>query len=212
MEYPKINTLWKRDKNNKYNIIEGDYSLKEFKDIDSWYVTEKIDGTNIRVCIDNENKVIEFKGRTDKSKIPDFLQTKLIEIFKLIGIPFLSKYKNIVLYGEGYGNKIQYVGTSYIKNDVNFILFDVLADNTWLNKDEINNIAEKLSIKMVPSLGVKTKKDIIDIVKGGPMSEISGIPLKSEGIVATSNPLVFFEDGSPVMFKLKVKDYEKLNN
>jgi len=212
MKYPKINTLWKRDKNNKFNIIEGSYSCKEFEDIDSWYVTEKIDGTNIRVYFENEKKTLKFMGRSDNSNIPSYLEAKLFYIFLRIDIKFLSKYKNIVFYGEGYGDKIQYVGSSYIKNDVDFILFDILADNVWLNKDEVKNIAEKLSIKVVPSLGVKTKKEIIDLVKGKPMSEISDIPLKSEGIVATSNPLSFFEDGSPIIFKLKVKDYEKLKN
>ena len=30
MKYPKIDTLWKRDENNKFRIIECDYSKIEF--------------------------------------------------------------------------------------------------------------------------------------------------------------------------------------
>ena len=47
-EYPKINSLYKRDPEKGNNIILGDFSLPEFfylKDL-LWECTEKIDGTN----------------------------------------------------------------------------------------------------------------------------------------------------------------------
>jgi len=51
MKYPKINTIWKRDESNKFKIIEGDFSKQEFANIKNWQITEKIDGTNIRLII-----------------------------------------------------------------------------------------------------------------------------------------------------------------
>ena len=37
--YPKINTIWKRDEKNKFNIIVGDYSCPEFENINKWLAT-----------------------------------------------------------------------------------------------------------------------------------------------------------------------------
>ena len=61
MKYPKINTLWKRD--IKGNIIDGEFSCLEFVNIKNWYITEKIDGTNVRVIINfiNDTVICENK-------------------------------------------------------------------------------------------------------------------------------------------------------
>ena len=59
-QYPKINTLYKRDGNNK--IIIGDFSEQEFeylKDL-KFEATEKIDGTNISIV--SNGKDIEWHG------------------------------------------------------------------------------------------------------------------------------------------------------
>ena len=82
MEYPKINTLFKRDENNI--IIPEEYTMEEFvylKDC-KFECTEKIDGTNIRIELDNTNDevVMEFKGRTDKADIPKHLLNKLNQL------------------------------------------------------------------------------------------------------------------------------------
>lgn len=210
MKYPKINTLWKRDENNKFNIIEGDFSCLEFDSIKKWHITEKIDGTNIRVYFKPISNTIEFKGRTDEAVIPKFLFEALEEIFttkKLLEV--FSTGKEIVLYGEGYGNKIQSVGRKY-REDNSFILFDVLVDGWWLKRRNVEDIAKKLKIDVVPSLGIRTVQEIISLVKGTFPSAISQQTLNSEGIVARSEPLMLFRDGSPIMWKLKSKDYVNL--
>ena len=207
MKYPKINTLWKRDKNNKFNIIEGDFSCPEFETIKRWYVTEKIDGTNIRVCFNTIEKTIEFKGRTDKADIPKFLLETLNSKFnteKLLEV--FSTGKEIVLYGEGYGDKIQSVGKKYRK-DNSFILFDAWVDGWWLERENVEDIARKLKINVVPSLGIRTIPEIVSLVKGTFPSAISKQPLNAEGVVARSHPLMLFRDGTPIMWKLKSKDY-----
>jgi len=38
MKYPKINTIWKRDENDDFRIIEGDYSKFEFTTIKEWHI------------------------------------------------------------------------------------------------------------------------------------------------------------------------------
>lgn len=47
MKYPKINTLFNRD--SKGVIILSQLSNTTFGNISRWYVTEKIDGQNIRI-------------------------------------------------------------------------------------------------------------------------------------------------------------------
>lgn len=51
MTYPKIDTLFKREDagKKKGHIIPGDYSRPEFTAVREWRLSEKVDGTNIRI-------------------------------------------------------------------------------------------------------------------------------------------------------------------
>jgi len=211
MKYPKINTLWKRDENNKFKIIEGDYSCEEFINIEKWEVSEKIDGTNIRVFFEPKEKVaVRFGGRTDNAQIPTFLIDYLQKTFtkELLENNF-EDVKKVILFGEGYGAKIQKGGGLYRK-DVGFILFDIWLDGWWFKQEDVREIAKKLNIDCVPSIAIMNKEEIINYVKSKPKS-ICAIEEKiAEGIVARSHPLMLFRNGKPMMFKLKVEDYEKL--
>ena len=206
MKYPKINTIWKRDRNKRFEIIEGDYSKQEFESIKEWDITEKVDGTNIRVIY--ENNSVTFGGRTDNAQIPTFLFLYLQKTFSssLLSTIFCDTQK-VILFGEGYGAKIQKGGGLY-RVDSAFILFDVWADGWWLKRDAIENIACELSIESVPSLGTMNMVEAIEFVKSRPLSLISQTPKIAEGIVARSHPLMLFRDGNPIMWKLKVKDYK----
>lgn len=223
IKYPKINTVWKRDENNKYRIADGDLSLQEFGLIKEWHITEKIDGTNIRVCWDGEN--ITFGGRTDKTEIPKRLMEKLMQIFTpekmkecfkdepirtFTDEEMIIRRKPIVLFGEGYGNKIQDYGSKYIKEGVDFILFDVYAGGLWVERENLEDIAKKLGIAIVPSLGMMTIENAISFVKSKPKSTISQEDLTIEGIVATSKPILMTRRGERLMWKIKVKDYVQL--
>ena len=215
MKYPKINTIWKRDEKNKFRIIDGDFSKPEFDNIKNWHITEKIDGTNIRVKFEtiSGNGEVRFDGRTDEAQIPAHLFAALqkmfpvsvfeygLEAFEETGTPLKS-----ILYGEGYGAKIQKGGGIY-RSDPGFILFDVWVDGWWLNRESVEDIAKKLNIPSVPSFGTMDWQKAVDLVKSNPMSLATNQPKIMEGIVARSHPLVLFRDGTPVMWKLKVRDY-----
>lgn len=216
MKYPKIQTLWKRDPEKKYTIMEGEYSKEEFKNILKWNVTEKIDGTNIRVISESitpliMEKTLEFRGRTDKAQIPKFLLDHLEKTFstgKLTEV--FDDYNLLILYGEGYGGKMQKVGKLY-RDESSFILFDVWIDGWWMERENVVEVAEKLGIDVVPSFSGMTKFEIVEYVKSKPKSSISKQTMPIEGIVARSEPLMLFRNGNPMMFKLKVEDYEKLD-
>lgn len=202
-KYPKIDTLWKRDENNKFRIIEGDCSKDEFNSIREWDITEKVDGTNIRIIY--ENGTVTFGGRTDDAQIPAALFKHMQEKFtdEVMGKLFDSK---TVLYGEGYGARIQKGGGLY-RNDVSFVLFDVLIGEWWLLRESVEDIAFKLGIPRVEVIGTMTTDDAVEYVKSRPNSIIADQPKVMEGIVARSHPPMLFRDGTPIMWKLKVKDY-----
>ena len=211
MKYPKINTLWKRDEKNKFKIMEGHYSDDEFKNVNKWHVTEKIDGTNIRIMFDIEkSKNWQFGGRTDNAQIPTFLFEYLQNTFDSNEIEtFFPEAKKVILFGEGFGPKIQKGGGLY-RDDVSFILFDVWIDGWWLKREDVVETAKRMGLESVPELGITTKEQIVDYIKSKPRSVYAKQDKVMEGIVARSHPLVLYRNGTPLMFKLKVEDYEKL--
>lgn len=212
MKYPKIQTLWKRHEDTGL-ILPGEFSKCEFDNVQYYHVTEKIHGTNIRVMMEAEGNFIKVShaGRTDKATIPAHLEKFLLQRFREDNLHehFPESHK-VILFGEGYGNKIQDVGRTYLGDDVGFILFDVWIDGWWLEYDSVAEIAEKFHIPVVPSLGIMTKDEIIEFVKSEPKSKCSLQPLTMEGVVCTSAPMMLFRDGKPIKFKLKVNDYKKL--
>ncbi len=223
MEYPKINSLYKREgmtldpitgknvfsKAKKHPLIIGDYALPEYALIKQWHVFEKIDGTNIRITYDGST--VRFDGRTKDSSIPSFLVRYLQDTFTVekLSLAF-PEAKRVILYGEGYGPKIQN-GGSY-RDDVSFILFDVFAEGEWwLRYEDRLEICSKLGIDHVPCYGQMTEQTIVDFVKRKPNSAVAfkhSRLFQSEGIVATTDPILRLRNGQPLKFKLRCEDFE----
>ena len=211
--YEKIQTLYKRDKDNKFVIMPGVYSRDEFQNVILWEVTEKIDGMNVRVFYDGPSQEIAFTGRTGKSILSEQLKQRLEELFtidKFEEVFDMEKTRSVLLYGEGYGPKIQKGGGKY-REDQSFILFDILTNETrWMEGSEVREKAELLGIDRVPVLGEMGIPRIVRFVKGRPSSRISKEEKIMEGVVCRSVPLMLNRYGERVIFKLKVKDYEQL--
>src|ERR1019366_2010473 len=121
-EYHKIVTVWERDPATKFrSLLEGKWATPEFGWLsqNEWVWTENVDGTNIRVMWDGTS--VKLAGKTDAAQ----LYVPLIErIQQLFYSGALAKIFDgpAILYGEGYGAKIQN-GGNYIA-DVDFVLFD----------------------------------------------------------------------------------------
>jgi hypothetical protein len=214
MNYIKINTIWKRDEKNKGRIIEGDFSKQEFANIKKWEISEKIDGMNIRITFtrnidQNQKSMVVFGGKTDDAQIPARLVKYLQETFpeSLLSFVFEETANKIILFGEGYGAKIQKGGGLYRK-DVGVIIFDVWIDGWWLEREKVNVIAKSLNVKSVPVLGIMDIETAIELVKSKPNSLVAEEPKVIEGIVARSYPLMLFRDGTPITWKLKVRDFK----
>ena len=209
-EYHKINTLFKRDMESKNKtLIVGEYSMPEFEYLkdNEWVFTEKIDGTNIRVIWNFENKDITFKGKTDNALIPANLYKELTLIFKSEQLAEVFPDTDVCFYGEGYGVKIQN-GGNYISSGNDFILFDIKIGEWWLKREDILGIAEKLDIDVVPIIGEGTLTNMIDIVRAGFISQVAeNKSFTAEGIVARPKIELKARNGERIITKLKFKDF-----
>lgn len=118
------------------------------------------------------------------------------------------------MFGEGYGPKIQACGGRYRK-DVSFILFDVCVGGCWLEKQSVAEVAIGLGIEYTTfSLAPLTTDEVVKFVKSKPKSRISDDPtLEMEGVIARSYPMMLFRHSkTPVMFKLKCKEFPDESN
>ena len=208
-KYTKIETVFKRDVEGTKKLIEGEYrdkSVEYLKD-NLWIGTEKIDGTNIGVVWDGYN--VTFQGRTEKASIPPFLMEYLENTFKNPETEQIFEQlfgeKQVILFGEGYGNKIQ-SGGKYCK-DNKFILFDVYIPQAdlWLERDSIEEIAKALGIDCVPIVFKGTIEEGIKFVKQKPKSTIGTANM--EGIVCKPAVDLRARTKKRIIVKIKVKDF-----
>ena len=210
-EYHKIETLFERDIATK-QLVVGKYrnSTVEFLKDNVWQFTEKIDGTNIRVHWDGHK--VSFAGRTDRAQIPKHLLARLEELFggEVNEEMFEQTFgeKEVTLYGEGYGDKIQTNG--YI-DGVDFILFDVFVGDLPLTRESIEGIAEVFDIGVVPVLFEGTLQDGIDYVRQHTKTTICAgfYGAYMEGLVARPKVEVSDRLGNRVIVKIKYNDFKE---
>ena len=208
-EYIKIETPFERDTEGSKKLIEGKWRNETVRYLrNAWWVfTEKIDGTNISVVWDGHK--VQFHGRTERAQIPAHLVNRLNELFggEVNEELFEQTFGEtpMILYGEGYGVKIQNGGL--YRDDVDFILFDVYQpdNDTWLKREAVESIAKTFGIDVVPIVLEGDLQSGIDYVKMPTKSTIGKADM--EGLVA--RPEVELKDrmGRRVIVKIKVKDF-----
>ncbi len=211
MKYPKILTAFKRDENFKVKLCE--WSHPAFQLINKWFITEKIDGMNVRVHWDSTEQKVNFKGRTDAAQLP----APLLEYLTRTFTPDVFKENfpsiDVWLFGEGYGPGIQRNGGRY-RPDQAVRLFDValIAGRVWWQEwSRVEETAQLFHVKTVPVvLPDASWAAFIELGLEGYLSPTAALEgdstLQAEGIVARTNPLLFDRKGDRIMFKLKRKD------
>lgn len=236
--YHKIQTLFKRDMDGsitgkKGKMMEGEWTTPELEYLadKEWEFTEKVDGTNIRVWYrptvatsQGFMPCISLAGRTDNAVIPKplfealgtmFSHEKFAEVF-----PDVDAH-GVILFGEGYGPKIQ--GGGKYRDDTSFVLFDVKIGDFWLSRDNVDDIASKLGIESVPVIGQGTLWQAINIIKDGWGRDLAGNLIMSkgdpgylrsqwgdfeaEGIVARPVVDLFNRKGERIITKIKAVDF-----
>lgn len=210
-EYTKIETVFERDTEGTKKLIEGKFrneAVEYLKD-NLWIGTEKIDGTNIGIIWDGHK--VSYQGRTERAQIPAHLMNKLIEMFGGMVNEELFEQKfgemQVILFGEGYGAKIQKGGGNY-RSDVSFILFDVYLpeQNLWLKRDAVEDIAKTFGIDVAPIVYEGNIAGAVEFIKGKPKSTIGVADM--EGIVCKPAVDMLDRMGRRLIVKIKVCDFE----
>src|ERR1051326_8785157 len=164
MTYGKIETVFDRDP--KTFVVTERLRRPEFQLLHPWHITEKIDGTNIRVELSAgeasswgyPERTLRVLGRTDKAETPVFLSSAVQELFPPMedvwnvfhGDDLANEEPyTVVMYGEGYGPRIQKGGGNY-RDTPGFRLFDVRVGRKWLDWPNVEDVAEQLGIQTVP--------------------------------------------------------------
>lgn len=208
IEYNKIDTLYKRDMEGTKKLLEGDFRnpAVEFLKDNIWQFTEKVDGTNIRVYWDGHK--VQFGGRTERAQIPAHLVNYLNSVFGTNEAEQIFEEKfgetEVILFGEGYGPKIQNGGA--YRNDVSFIMFDVLIAGNYQPRESVEDIAKAFNVDIVPIIFEGTIQEGVDFVKTHPDSTMG--TAKMEGLVG--RPKVEMRDrcGKRVIVKIKWEDFK----
>lgn len=190
--YQKINTLYKRDSNNKNAIIEGDYSIPEFEYLKNcmFNVEEKIDGTSMsyHIYFNTDGTIADWEihGKTENAKIPTGLMDEMNRLFNSFaskmsdtfvrksvdansGVETATWPYKVVIYGEGYGGKIQ-SGGRYSKTE-KFVVFDIAIQSSidgsevYLLRNNVEDICKKLNLDISHCYGQMTISEAEDIIK-----------------------------------------------
>lgn len=164
---------------------------------------------------------IEYHGKTDRAQMPSellsFLQEKyplekMLDVFGLhpeMEVEDGKDYPTYIVYGEGYGRKIQ-AGGNYIKNGVSFIVFDVRIGDWYLLREGMLEIAEKMGAETVPFIGLMTVDEAVEYVRKGFKSVIAeNKDYNAEGLVLKSPYGIRLRNGHRLIFKIKTCDWAK---
>ena len=207
-EYHKIETLFERDEKTK-KLIMGKFrnpTVEYLKD-NIWQFTEKVDGTNIRIYWDGHQ--VQFGGRTDKAQIPAHLVNRLNELFGGDTNEELFEQKfgenEVELFGEGYGVKIQNGGL--YRDDVDFILFDVMINGNYQQRESVEDIANYFGIDVVPIVLEGTLQDGVDYVLNNRKSIVAKNGAEIEGVVGRPKLELNDRSGKRCIVKIKYRDF-----
>jgi len=205
-EYQKIETLYKFDGTKKKFIEELRNPIVEYLASCPWLVSEKVDGTNIRVYWDGHK--VSWSGRTDNSSLPKEVEELLKEQFGESEPLFEQLFgeKEVYLFMECYGGKVQkpnYGGKERL------IGFDIMVENIYLDKTTIGAIFNQFGIRTVDFWYMNNLDDIVKFVKEynlpSPLCEGDSTTLM-EGLVCVPAVRLYDHMGHRIIIKVKKKD------
>lgn len=201
-EYHKIQTLWLRDpETNHKTLLEGQWARPEFEYLADaeWVFTEKVDGTNIRLVRED----CSVRGKTDRATVPAPLLRHCNGLVE--STAFHSLPEEMVLYGEGFGAKIQKGGGNY-GPEQRFVLFDAWC-GVWLSQESVSEIALALDVSAVPEVAGGPLSDAVGLCRSGMLRSKWGDFL-AEGLVARPRVELLNRQGRRIITKLKCKDFQ----
>jgi hypothetical protein len=230
MEYHKINAPFKR--NDKGVMLMDEWCMDEFYYLAGleWEFTEKVDGTNIRLYFDRDG-FWTIGGRTNNAQIPKPLLQALSSLCENIKdkvriIMEDRKIDHMVIYGEGYGPRIN--GGGKYADTPEFVAFDIKVGDFWLLRNDVDDFCMKVGLESVPVLGTSTLWEGFTLVRTGVLRTLSGGKknfaidtgngtglrsmwgdFEAEGIIAVPKVPLFDRAGRRIITKIKAKDFRR---
>lgn len=208
-EYRKLQNVFKFDE--KFRTIVGmNEPYNSLKGL-NWVGTEKVDGTNIRIHWDGHR--VEIAGRTDKAQFQGNLLPYLEGMFKTQEMEYVFEQmfgeKDVIIFGEGYGPKIQTGGGLY-SDKPNFIVFDIDIDGHHLKREDVCDICLKMGLDVVPVVFYGNLDHAIKFVSSHPMSTLGGGKHEMEGLVLELDGVELYDaKGERIKCKCKYRDLRK---
>jgi hypothetical protein len=149
---------------------------------------------------------VKIGGRTDNSQIPLALHSLLdLEVRRMDDKKLKCIFDSpVCFYGEGYGANIQKGGGNY-RSDQSFVLFDIKIGDMWLQRFDIEHIAYKLGLDIVPIIGQGSLENMVDMTRGGFYSKWGDFI--AEGIVARPKTELMSRTGHRIITKIKYTDF-----
>lgn len=175
IEYPKMKTLFKLiqlgENGKKWDATSGEIlhetAALHYFPIEELVFTEKIDGTNMGLRIDNK-KLTHVQKRNDicdrNNKGDQFyfeLADKLIENILRVDFPSNSYF----LFGELCGVKVQKGGNYF--NERRFLVFDIfdIENNKFFTWDALNHFVNEMGLEIIPQIQYNKENLQVDNVK-----------------------------------------------
>lgn len=222
--YHKIPNIFKRteDKEHKFKIWNW-YTpeLEALAHSNIWHLTEKIDGTNIRVIWDGHDVTFLGKKSQDPANVPGRLRLHLEETFKDAEDLFEQNFGDtpVTIYGEGFGHKIQN-GGDYFPDEVEgkneFVPFDVKIDGNYQTRETVEEICD--GIFNLPLIFNEGPVSLFEVVRTTisevensqePVSEF-GKKKEIEGYIAKTDPELYDRRGNRIITKIKYADFQSV--
>jgi len=167
-----------------YLKIKNLYQDKDILAFKECYAMEKVHGTSAHIKWDTRDQELTFYhgGATRELFVALFNKVALIEFFK-------AHDKNITIYGEAYGGKLQRMNETY-GTKLRFIAFEVKINGTWLQVPIAEKYVLDAGLEFMPynkidtsieSINAERDRESIVAIRNG-----MGKGKKREGVVLRS--------------------------
>lgn len=174
IKYPEMKTLFKliplNEKGKKWDATSGEILPEtaplHFIPLEDLVFTEKIDGTNMGIRID-DGKVTAIQKRTSLCNREDKNDQFYFELGDEIAntIEDIEELSNVIIYGELCGVKIQKGGNYFPER--HFIVFDIFdtVTNKFFTWDGLKYFCELLGLELVPEIEYDRDSLNVDYIK-----------------------------------------------
>jgi len=186
-----------------------------FKEV---YVSEKIHGTSAHVTMTKipvgtdelagyMYNIDFFSGGASHDLFTSlFNKEKLIELFEQAG------FKEITIYGEAYGGKLQGMRDTY-GDKLKFIVFEIKIGDSWLSMDRAEYVAEYFNLEFIWYARCNAEVDILDMYRDQPSQQAKrndcGDDKKAEGIVIRPLMELTINNKGRILAKHKRADFRE---